>query len=298
LYQDKVREHGLTPLTASNTHLSTLNTYTATANSNVSGLLSYKNSIQTYKEAIIEVSFDLDDQEDKVDDAQKILDDAKDELAKYTIYAPFSGTIASVSVEKGDAVSTATTLGSIITQSKIAKISLNEVDAANVKVGQKVTLTFDAIEDLSITGRVIEVDSVGTVSQGVVSYGVEISLDTQDDNVKPGMTVSATIITEVKQDVILVSSSAIKTSNGKSYVEAMETATSTIPSQQIVETGISDDTSTEIVSGLKEGDIIVTKTSTGTSSKTTTTKSSSGNLFDTGGPSGEIPGGAGLMMGK
>ena len=98
----------------------------------------------------------------------------------------------------------------LITKQKIAEISLNEVDAAKVKVGQKVTLTFDAIDGLSITGEVSEIDALGTVSQGVVTYGVKIAFDTQDERVKSGMSVSAAIITDVKQNVLLVPNAAVK----------------------------------------------------------------------------------------
>ena len=64
-------------------------------------------------------------------------------------------------------------------------------DFLTIKVGDKATLTFDAVTDLSISGQVAEIDTVGTVSQGVVSYALKIAFDTQDTRVKPGMTVSA-----------------------------------------------------------------------------------------------------------
>ena len=105
---------------------------------------------------------------------------------------------------------------------------------AKVKVGQKVTLTFDAIEDLSITGEVAEIDTLGTVSQGVVNYAVKIVFDTQDERVKSGMSVSAAIITDVKQDVLLVPNAAVK-SNDEQYVEVLE---NNIPRNQTVETGL------------------------------------------------------------
>ena len=96
---------------------------------------------------------------------------------------------------------------------------MNEVDVAKIKVGQKTTLTFDAIDGLSIAGEVIDIDAVGTVTQGVVNYNVKIGFDTQDERIKPGMSVSATIIIEVKQDVLLIPNSAIKSAGEAYYVE-------------------------------------------------------------------------------
>src|SRR5207248_903868 len=87
----------------------------------------------------------------------------------------------------------------------------------------KATLTFDAIPDLTISGTVAEIDSLGTVSQGVVTYNVKISFDTQDSRIKGAMSVSAAIITEVKQDVLVVLNSAVKSSSGASYVEMFDT---------------------------------------------------------------------------
>ena len=102
------------------------------------------------------------------------------------------------------------------------------------------------------------------------------------------MSVSAAIITDVKSDVISIPSSAIKTNSSGSYVEIPTdnneakqiiagttnntgTTLNTPPRQWAVQVGITNDTSTEIINGLSEGDIIITRTITGTASKTTTT---------------------------
>lgn len=163
----------------------------------------------------------------------------------------------------------------------MAEISLNEVDVAKVKVGQKVTLTFDAISDLTIAGDVSEIDTIGTVTQGVVYYNVEIVFNTQDSRVKPGMSVSSAIITDMKQDVLLVPNSAVKSDNsGQQYVQMLQ---NNVPVNQTVETGFSNDTMTEITSGLKEGDKVVTQTITASTATTATTQTTSQNRSTGGG---------------
>jgi HlyD family secretion protein len=218
--------------------------------------------------------FDLRSAELTVTQRQEALYDASQKLADYTVRAPFAGVLAKVSAVRGDTASSGTALATIVTPQQIATISLNEVDVAKVKVSQKVTLTFDAIDGLNLTGTVAEIDAIGTVTQGVVTYNVKIVFDTQDARVKSGMSASATIITDIKQDVLLVPSSAVKTSGNVSYVEMPnETLTAdeqaagnqgillqSAPLQQVVEVGTSNDTSTEITSGLKEGDLIITRT--------------------------------------
>jgi HlyD family secretion protein len=206
----------------------------------------------------------------KTEDA---LSDAKENLENCSIYAPFDGIISDVKVKKGDTVSTATILATIVAKKKIAEITLNEIDAAKVKVDQKVTLTFDALPDLTLTGKVTEIDTVGTVSQGVTSYGVKIALDTDDERIKPGMSVNAEIVVEVKPDVLTLPNSAIKSEGNLRYVQLIDApeeikkklkiGTSIVLPKEVkiknqpVEVGISNDTLTEILSGVSEGDIVI-----------------------------------------
>jgi len=284
-YQDTLTTRGYTAQTLSNTHLSSLNTYTGNTNSYLSSLLSAKTTIQTDKEAIMQTEFDLSDQEIKVKEAENSLQDIKDALRNYYVYASFDGVISTVNVKKGDSISASTTIATLVTKQQIAELSLNEIDAAKVKTGQKANLTFDAVENLNITGEVADINTVGTVSQGVVSYSVKISFDTQDDRVKPGMSVSASIITDAKQDVLLVPSSAVKTTGNNSYVQIVDVKSiegkninsntgvvlENPAQQQTVTTGLSDDTSTEILTGIKEGDTIIVRTVTAVSTTTSQT---------------------------
>lgn len=303
---------------------SDLKTYTSKVNSHLSNLLSIQRSLQDSREAklkaeenLVEIKkthpLDLEAAEISLQEKEKSLAElkagpdeldirakensfqqeedallaAKEDLADCYIYAPFEGVISEVKIEKGDSVSSGQVLASIITPQKIAEISLNEVDAAKVNVGQKATLTFDALPEVSISGKVIEVDVIGQVSQGVVSYGVKIAFDTEEEQVKPGMSVTADIITEAKQDVLVLPNSAVKFQGGSYYVELVEAdeqfsqqllanVSGTIlpnpPKSQTVEIGLSNDLSTEIISGLKEGDIVVTSTVSPSEVQTTQTQ--------------------------
>ncbi len=231
---------------------------------------------------------------------QDSLAKAYEALEDYTIKAPFDGVIAEMDIEKGDSVSSGAELLTLITKQKIAEISLNEVDAAKVKVGQKVNITFDALSDLTIVGKVIDIDNIGTVSQGVVTYSVKISLDEENENIKSGMSVSASIITDFKQDIVVVPSSVVKTSGESSYIEVPNGTvgegdldkTIVWPSgvtRKIVTTGISDDTQTEILTGVEEGDIYVSKTVSQMSTGKTSSSSSNRSLFQGGGAGGMMP---------
>lgn len=202
---------------------------------------------------------DIQTQQLNIQQKQNALYDAQSTLADYTIRAPFDGIVAVVNVKVGDAASSGAAAAIIITRQQLVEISLNEVDAAKIKVGQKVSLTFDAIDGLGITGKAAQIDSLGTVSQGVVNYNVKIVLDTQDARIKPGMSANAGIITNVKIDVLAAPNSAVKTDgSGASYIQMLDANGQ--PQNKTVQIGIANDTSTEIVSGLSEGDNVVTQT--------------------------------------
>jgi HlyD family secretion protein len=300
-YKDEMSASNMTAQDFSDTHISSLASYSGKTNSHLATLISDKNQI---KDALSDIAsseraikektlalekiiagtdeLDIRAQRIVVDQKGAALEEAQKTLESCTIRAPFDGKISSVDVSAGDTVSANGSVASIITDSRVANITLNEVDIAKVQTGQKATLTFDAIEDLSLTGKVAEIDTVGTVSQGVVSYGVKVNLDSQSDQVKPGMSVTVSIITQAKQNVVLVPGTAVKSGNGSGYyVEIMAEGAQT-PVRQTVEMGLSNDDYAEISSGVKEGDLIVTGS---TVSARTPDKGSSGgfNIFG-GGP--------------
>lgn len=192
--------------------------------------------------------------------SQNRLSDAREDLRDYYIRAPFDGIVTGLSVDAGDSISRTETLASVITRQLVARVSLNEVDAVDVHVGDQATLTFDALDSVTAMGTVSKIDTIGTVSQNVVYYEAEISFSEMPEKLKPGMNVSAIIVTDSKEDVLTVPSSAIKSDASGEYVLIPSgTGVGVSTKRQEVETGSSDGIVTEIVSGLSAGDTVVTK---------------------------------------
>lgn len=203
--------------------------------------------------------------------------------ASATITAPANGILTNFALTAGMSVANlassstsntdATQSVGIITNPKnqiTASVSLTEIDVVKVKPGQKVTITMDAFADKTFTGQVLAINTNGQSTSGVTSYPTIIVLDSSLSNMYPNMSVSANIIIDSKNDVLIIPTSAITTSNGTSVVKVMK---DNQISEVIVETGLSDTTNTEIISGLNEGDIVVTSTSTAKTTTTNTTKS-------------------------
>ena len=136
-------------------------------------------------------------------------------------------------------------------------------------------ITFSAIDGLTMSGKIEKMDALGTITQGVVTYNITIGFDSLDSRIKPQMSVSAKIITQVKQDVITVPNSALKTQGNKTYVEVLASGSQT-PQQRTIEIGVANNTETEIVSGINVGDNVVTQTIDPNAKATTTSTSRTG----------------------
>jgi multidrug efflux pump subunit AcrA (membrane-fusion protein) len=228
---------------------------------------------------------------------------------KRSVTSPISGVVTAVNIQDGDSISgggsssaggqgssssSGSGSGAALVISDLgtlqAKVAISELDRSNVKIGQKATLTFDALPNLTLTGKVTSLDAVGTNTQGVVTYSVVITLDTLDKRLSPGMTVAAAITTQVRTDVLSVPRAAVKSDSSGTYVLVLPSGATT--AQRVtVTTGVSTDTSIEITSGLKEGDVVVTQSITAGSTTSTTGTSRGGGGF------GILGGGAGRAIG-
>ncbi len=307
-YNDTLTQRSLKPNPGAATYLTNLTTYASQTNSALTNVLSARTTLQTDKDALVADDqsiaektasltklkagtdpLDIQSQQLAITQRENALRDAEEALANYTVRAPFGGVVAAVTTRVGDTVSTGTSLGTLITTERLADVTLNEVDVAKVKLGLKAVLTFDAIPDLSLSGQVDDIAALGTVSQGVVSYDVKIGFDSQDDRIKDGMSVAAAIITDVKQDVLMVPNAAVKTQGtAGSYVQVMVNGA---PERRPVEVGAANDTETEVSGNISEGDEVVTQTITSTTTSSTT------NTQQRGGVGGGLFGGGTFRIG-
>jgi len=189
------------------------------------------------------------------------------------ITAPSEGTIISLIFAKGMSIG-ASNAGNSASIQKVAAIkiegapivsvNLSEVDVPVVKSGQKVAVILDSIPDKTFTGKVVSIDRVGQITSGVTQYSAVIQLDSSSEQILPNMMVTANIIIDRKDNVLLIPSSAIKNREGQNYVAVLKDGKL---QPVLVGTGLSSDTQTEIISGLKEGDLVVSGTISSTESQ-------------------------------
>jgi multidrug efflux pump subunit AcrA (membrane-fusion protein) len=176
------------------------------------------------------------------------------------IYAPIDGKVVFIHGDVGQNIGISeTTLSSFITinaQQLVVEANVPETDIVKVKEKDAVTMTLDALDFTEkLNGEVITVDQAETIIQGVVYYKIQSVFDIQDDRVKPGMTVNLDIETDKKEDVLMIPIRALKYEDSVKYVEVLNNGT---PQRVNLETGIENDQYVEIISGLNEGDKVIT----------------------------------------
>lgn|SRR5574344_153561 len=265
---------------------SQLNTAKATLASAKSTLLYQTDNFKRYKTLFkkgLVSSNDYESAELTYRQAQQSVASAKEEVQRAqtnlgyaTIYSPIDGVVLSKSVDEGQTVAASYStpeLFSIAQDLKKMQViaDIDEADIGNVNVGERVSFTVDAYPDDTFNGTVKQVRQKAQTSNNVVTYEVVISTSNDDLRLKPGLTANVTIYTDEQANVLSVSSKALrytptketigkrkiidKYPNAKNKVWTLE-GTNVVSHK--VDVGITDGTRTQILSGISEGQTIIT----------------------------------------
>lgn len=191
----------------------------------------------------------------------------QEQLDEYSITAPISGTVIEKGVKAGDTLgssnNSSTTL-CVIADMSVMKftIDVDELDIASLKKGQEVTITADALSRKRFTGSVNNIGLLGTSTDGVTSYPVEIVINDGGD-LWPGMNVTAEIVVNSVENVLKIPVSAVNRGNtvlikGAKGTEGIDQTGAPSGAQYVrVELGLNDESYIEITNGLSEGDIVL-----------------------------------------
>jgi len=194
----------------------------------------------------------------QVDVARANLDAAKVNLEKAVIVAPFDGVITRVNISEGKEVTSMTLANPAISMVDPGEILMrgfiDELDISKVKVGQQANIVLDALPDKDVKGRVSFISPVGSVQAGVVVYDTTITLENPDDELRDGMSAIAEIVIQRKDNVLLIPNKAIR---GTARNPTVVVLTQGQTEERQISLGLSDGVNTEVVSGLKEGEIIL-----------------------------------------
>jgi HlyD family secretion protein len=186
----------------------------------------------------------------KVNADQATLNQAK-------IIAPFAGMVTAADAQVGDVVTSGTSAFRLDNVSHLViDLQVSEVDINNIKVGQPVTVQFDAIQGKTYDGKLTKVNLAGDVSSNAVNFTVTAELTSADAMVKPGMTAVVTIMINQKENALIVPNTAIHELNNNKVVYVESLGSGVRPVQ--IEVGMVTDTASEVTGGnLKAGDTLV-----------------------------------------
>ncbi len=193
-----------------------------------------------------------------VEQARASLELAQLQLEGATITAPFNGVLAFVGAEVNEQVGPGSPMIVLIDPSGFhVEVSVDEIDVGQVELEQEARTTLDAYPDEELQGRVEYISPVAAEDLGTVSYLVRVGFDPTQVPLRSGMTANITIVTERRENVLLMPSRAISADRetGLFYVERLKDDGEI--ERVEVEIGIQDATYTEVLRGLEEGDQLV-----------------------------------------
>jgi HlyD family secretion protein len=187
----------------------------------------------------------------QVRQAQRRLDQA-------VLTSPIDGVIAAVNIKAGELVGAGAQPAVVVADLSRyhINITVDEIDIAKVKIGQEVNITLDSLPGVEVKGKVSRISPTSRLVNGVVSYDVRVDIEPTEAELRSGMTANASIVLERRANVLLAPNWAIRRdrNTGKSFLTLQVGDQVT---EVEVQTGLRNDTFSEILSGAKAGDVVV-----------------------------------------
>jgi HlyD family secretion protein len=200
-------------------------------------------------------------------ESQLSFESTQEQLDEYSVTAPIAGTVIEKSIKAGDTLEktdSASTAMCVIADMSVMKftIDVDELDITSLKEGQEVKISADALSGRQFTGYVSNIGILGTTTDGVTSYPVEIVINDSGD-LWPGMNVTAEIVVNSVQNVLTVPVSAVNRGNtvlvkGAKGAEGVDQTGAPAGAKYVrVELGLNNDSLIEVTNGLSEGDTVL-----------------------------------------
>lgn len=197
----------------------------------------------------------------QVENARISLERAQNNLANAILTAPFDGTVTAVNVSPGEQAN-GTLIELVNNDSLEVVLDVDEVDLAEMSVGQPAVVTLESWPDVEIDGAIIAIaPKANQDNSALVTYAVNLSLDATNLPVLVGMTANADLITSNREDVLLIPNAAINADRTAGTYSVNLVEIDAEGNQTITETpvtiGLRDNQYTQIISGLEAGDQVI-----------------------------------------
>ena len=200
----------------------------------------------------------------QIQQAQAALGSINKSIEDSKIKAPIDGTITKVNNEVGELTMQGSPVISMLGDNNFEiEVLIPESDIQKIVIDDKVEITFDAFgEDEKFYGKVYFIEPAETTVQDVIYYRVKVNFDMQGKEIKSGMTANVIITTAQKTNILTIPNRAVVDKNGSGkFVKTLNADNSV--TEKTIEVGLSgDEGMIEIISGLSEGEKIITYTNT------------------------------------
>ena len=182
---------------------------------------------------------------------------AREDLEDTILYAPVSGYVLSLANKVGESVTDEQDFAVIHENNSINAITkVIEYDIGQIKAGQKVYVTVEAIPDKKFTGEVSKINALpADESNGLVNYSVEINIKDPESEIKDGMTCAVSFVIKEVKDCLIVPYNAVKNVNGIQSVTMV--GENGQQEERQIKTGFTDGTSVEVKEGLRGNETVV-----------------------------------------
>ncbi len=196
--------------------------------------------------------------ETQVKSARINLDAAQNALDDAFVTAPFTGVVTVVNVKEGENLTSmdfSKPAFQIIDPDNLEmKGMVDEIDIADVQPGQEAVVTLDALPGMEVSGTVTYISQAAKIEAGVVLYETTITLQDPPDAVRDGMSATADLVLQQRENVLVVPAQALmRGASGQDIVYLVRDGEMV---SQEVETGFRSGRMVEITSGLSEGDTV------------------------------------------
>lgn len=196
-------------------------------------------------------------QEAKLEQAKANVKNIQAQLAKTILWTPISGVVTKQDAKQGEIASANTPIVSIISEAQFeTETNVPEADIAKIKIGNKAKITLDAYgSDAIFEAIVVKIDPAETMIEGVATYKTALQFIKEDQRVKSGMTANVDILTDRRDNIIILPQRAVVSRNGDKIVQVLNGK----DIKEIkIKTGLrGSDGNIEILEGVAEGDKVV-----------------------------------------
>ncbi|MEI7741219.1 MAG: efflux RND transporter periplasmic adaptor subunit [bacterium] len=204
-------------------------------------------------------SSDVDAALAELDAVKSSVADAEVGVTKTVLRAPVDGVITDISIDIGEVVGVSTNVNPVVTMIAappyVIEANIAEIDIPKIKLENGVDINFDAYQGNDFKGHVSEIYPAETVVQGVIYYRIKVAFDDVGVLALPGMTANLKLIAASKDQALVVPYAAVIREGKVDYVRIPNGITF---DKREVKVGIQSDTEVEILSGVSEGDKVIT----------------------------------------